>query len=159
MNMKAPRNSRHQRGLAMVEATIVLPLFLLLALGGAEFGRMLEQYNVINKQQQDGARYISGRAKAGTTGLVGLDFNAPDGNAYEAQNLVVYGNTAGAGDPVLVGLSPDDVTITALPGHVQVTVEYGYTPIFAGVVSMLLYGNDSSLNFPLRSSVVMRVVG
>ncbi|MBP3859681.1 MAG: pilus assembly protein, partial [Pseudomonas sp.] len=39
------RSSRAQRGLAMVELALTLPLLVLLMLAFAEFGRMLFQYN------------------------------------------------------------------------------------------------------------------
>lgn len=155
MNGRRSINVRKQRGLAMVEATIVLPLMFLLALGAAEFGRMLQFYNVLNKQQQDGARYLSARATFGTTGVVVLSGPAVD----EARNLVVYGNTQGTGSPLLIGLSIANVTVTSpSPNHIRVAVEYNYPPIFSPVFSMFGYGGDRNINFPLHSSIIMRVV-
>lgn len=156
MKTRQPITVRRQRGLAMVETTIVLPLLLLLALGAAEFGHMLQLYNVINKQQQDGARYLSARATFGTTGVVVLDGDIVE----EARNLVVYGNTQGTGTPLLVGFSTADVTFgSPSANHIRVAVEYQYTPIFGVVFSMFGYGPDMAINFPLRSSVVLPVVG
>lgn len=155
MNNRRSIKVRKQRGLAMVEATIILPLLFLLALGAAEFGRMLQFYNVINKQQQDGARYLSARATFGTTGVVVLS----GATVNEARNLVVYGNTQGTGAPLLEGLAVGDVTVTSpSPNHIRVAVEYNYPPIFSPIFSMFGYGTDAAIDFPLRSSVVMRVV-
>lgn len=149
----------YQKGLAMVEATIVLPLLFLLALAAAEFGHMLEQYNALNKQQQDGARFLSERATFGSTGTINLDFSAPNGSAYQARNLIVYGNVAGTGTPVLNGLSTSNVAITtATSEYIRVEVTYSYTPVLGAVFLMFGYGNDLALNFPLRSSIVMRVL-
>lgn len=147
---------RRQRGFAMVETTIVLPLLLILALGAAEFGQMLQMSNVINKQQQDGARYLSSRGTFGTTGVVVLDASIIDA----ARNLVVYGNTQGTGTPLLPGLSVEDVTVSIpSPNHIRVAVEYQYPPIFGNVFSMFGYGGGIAVNIPLISSVVMPVVG
>lgn len=162
--MKTPahsaRSRRCQRGLALVETTIFLPLLLLLAFLCAEFGWILMQYNTLNKAQQDGARYLASRATLGGTGVITLDSSAPDGNAYVTRNLIVYGNAAGTGTPLLPGLKTGDVSIanSATPGHVRINVNYAFVPIFGNVFSMFGYGSDLSLNFPLRSSVLMRAL-
>ncbi len=156
MKKERPVTARRQRGLAMVETTIVLPLLLLLAMASAEFGHMLNIHNVINKQQQDGARYLSARATYGTTGVVVLDAATVD----EARNLVVYGNTLGTGTPLLAGFTIEQVTVSVpSPRHIRVAVEYDYRPIFGRVFSMFGYGENLTIDFPLRGSVVIPVVG
>jgi len=148
-----------QQGVAIVEATIALPLFLLLALACGEIGRMLMQYNTLNKAQQDGARYLSYKAVDDSTNVIVLDFNGPNGNAYEAANLVVYGNRAGTGTPLLYGLTASDVTIdNPILEHVRITTTYNYTPVFGPVFSVFGFGTDISLTFPLQSSITMRVI-
>ena len=44
---KQRMNACGQRGLAMVEFAIALPLLVLMLLGIAEFGRLLYQYNTL----------------------------------------------------------------------------------------------------------------
>ena len=159
--MKPPTSAfpRRQRGLAAVETTIILPFLLLLAFLCAEFGRILMQYNTLNKAQQDGVRYLASNATFAGTGVITLSNTGPDGNGYVTRNLIVYGNAAGTGTPLLPGLSTGNVTINApTPGYVRVTVSYVFTPIFGNAFRMFGYGPNLSLNFPLQSSVQMRAL-
>lgn len=80
-----------QRGAAMIELVLVLPLLLLLAFLTTEFGRAVHQYQTITKSVRDAVRYLS--------------VHAPDTHVTEARNLVVYGNTTGAGTPLAPGLT------------------------------------------------------
>jgi Flp pilus assembly protein TadG len=87
--------SRRQRGVAIVEFALVLPLLLVLSFITTEFGRALYQYNSVAKSVRDAARFLStqtpGSAAAITT----------------AQNLVVYGRPAPrpADPPIAQGLT------------------------------------------------------
>ena len=153
-------NTQRQKGLAIVEVTIVLPLLFLLALAAAEFGRMIEQYNVLTKQLQDGARYLSARAVVGSTGIIDLSNPLVSQAVAETQNLVVYGYISANGQPLLKDMTTDDITFPAtVAGHIHVQAEYQYLPVFNALFSMFGFGDDIAVNIPLRSSVVMRVVG
>src|ERR1700687_3319868 len=48
-----------QRGTAIVEFALVLPLLLLLTMTTTEFGRAIYQYNTIVKSLRDATRYLS----------------------------------------------------------------------------------------------------
>src|SRR4029453_7599797 len=61
-----------QRGVATIEFAICAPILLLLMLATAEVGRMLIQYNTLNKAVRDGARYAVREAAAGSPLLPGL---------------------------------------------------------------------------------------
>jgi Flp pilus assembly protein TadG len=86
-----------QKGVAIVEFALILPFLLLLSFFTIEFGRAIWEYNTLTKSVRDGARYLStqqpGSAAAKTT----------------ARNLIVYGNPAGTGAPLAVGLSTSNV--------------------------------------------------
>lgn len=136
-----PDRRRPQRGLAAVELAILTPVFLLLMLGTAEFGRACYEYNTLTKAVREGARFLSARALNGA-GVVDIS----DGDQLTAQRLVVYGNPGGTGAPRLAGFATDDVTIaTTVPAdggtHVVITATYDYTPIFA-VVPRFGQGED-----------------
>lgn len=167
MNSRHVNSKRRQRGVAMVEMCIVLPLLLLLALAAGEFGRAFMLYNTLNKTQQDGARYLANTAIRGTLGDICLgSFPTCDGtggNVLETQNLIVYGDIGGGlpGTELLDGLSTSDVAISepaALPGFVRVQVTYNFIPVFGPVFSMFGFGADISLNFPLVSTITMRAL-
>lgn len=80
-----------QNGVALVEFALVLPLLLVMTFITTELGRAMYQYNTITKSLRDGARYLS--------------VHAPGTHLTEARNLIVYGNVAGTGAPLTVGLT------------------------------------------------------
>jgi hypothetical protein len=119
-----------QRGLAMTEMAVVLPLMLMFILATAEFGRAFWQFNVLTKSVQDGARFAAGRGLFGSTEVVVIT----DDLRQEVGNLVVYGNTSGNGSTILPGLSTTGVTIESPGGgDVLVRSRYAYAPLFGFV--------------------------
>lgn len=147
---------RHRaRGLAAVEFAIILPLVLLIMLATAELGRALYQYNTLTKAVQDGARYLSNEAtKGSSTGLINLDTTKES----QTRNLVVFGNPAGAGAPLLPGLAPERVTVTSPdPLHVEVRVNYPYQPIFPSLPGFGAM-SDMSTAWTLSAVTTMRAI-
>jgi Flp pilus assembly protein TadG len=149
-------SNKRQRGLAIVEFTIVLPLMLLLLLATAELGRAFYEYNTLTKTVRDGARYLADVALDGTTGIVDLT----DAKIAETVNLVVYGNIAGTGDPLLNGLSVADISVVeANPTHIQVSASYQYSPIFPGGIPTFGLGSGNiSTGYMFQAQVTMRVL-
>jgi Flp pilus assembly protein TadG len=80
-----------QRGVAIVEFALILPLLLVMTFIVTEFGRALYQYNTIAKSVRDAARYLS--------------VQTPGTHVTEARNLIVFGNIAGTGTPLALGLT------------------------------------------------------
>ena len=68
----APLVRPGQRGTAIIEFAIALPLLLFLLLATAETGRLLSQYDTLNKAVRDAARYLATNALGGTTGVVSI---------------------------------------------------------------------------------------
>src|SRR5713101_7092567 len=97
------RFRRDERGIQLVELAIVLPIFILLFGATAEFGRYFYEYTTLAKAARVGARYLATAAVKTTE----------DANA---KNIVVFGNTAGTGTPILTGLDVSNVTITRSGG-------------------------------------------
>lgn len=127
---------RSQRGVALVEFALVLPLLILLSMITAEFGRALYQYNTLAKAARDGARYLSVRLASPET-------------TSHAKNIVVFGNTDGTGDPLLPGLTlanvPDPAwgTTGSYPAVSTVTMSvtnFGFTALFPRAFG-LMFGN------------------
>lgn len=149
-------SSRHgQRGIAVIEMAIVLPVLFLLMVGVTEIGRILYQYNTLNKANRDAVRYLTGEAAVGSTDVIFIN------DALEAQtkNLVVYGNIAGSGPPLIGGLTVGDVTVSIVDAlHVGVDVVFEYDPIFSASLETFGYGAGPLLAFDLYSSVVMRAL-
>jgi len=125
-----------QAGVALVEFALVLPLLLLLTFIVTEYGRAIYQYNTLAKSVRDAARYLS--------------IQSPGTKITEAKNLVIYGNPAGTGTPLAIGLTtthvPDPVWnppagASPVINTVTVTItNYTFTPLIASAFG-LNFGN------------------
>lgn len=152
MQVRTHKHSQSQRGVAMVEFAIVLPLLLLLLLAIAEFGRMLYQYNNLLQANRDAVRYLAGQAWNGNLGLVEIN------PVLEARtkNLAVYGTPTPQGNTVVPGLTTGDVQVSTVgTEHVQVRISYMFQPVIGNGLPALI-GDAIPLNFPLVATTVMR---
>jgi hypothetical protein len=145
--LRLQRFVRDENGLQLVEVAIVVPIFLMLFAATAEFGRYYYEYTTLSKNVRDAARYL-------TTVYPGQGDST-------AQKMIVYGNPAGTGSPILQGLDPTNVKITYKGGAIAsnpdtVTVEiinYKHTPIFD--LGKLTKTNFST-NVGIKPSVTMK---
>jgi Flp pilus assembly protein TadG len=143
---------RHdEEGVQLLELAIVLPIMLLMFAAVAEFGRYFYEYSTAAKGARLGARYLA--SKSATS-------NVTD---YEtiAKNIVVYGNAAGDGDPLLPGMTTANVDVqysggpASVPELVTVSiVDYQHESLFD--LGGLLNTPSLSLNVDVRPSVTMR---
>lgn len=143
---------RDERGVQLVELAIVLPVMMVFFAAVAEFGRYFYEYTTLAKGSRVAVRYL---ATACTNGA----------DDAAAKNLVIYGNLAGSGNPILSNLTPSNVTITrrnsagtpmtgGVPNTVTVEiVNYQHTPIFdlAGLTK-----SSATLAIAVKPSVTMR---
>lgn len=92
---------RRQRGVALVELALMMPLLLMLTLVVTELGRAMYQYSLLTRSVRDAVRYASVQA-IGT-------------RAAETQNLVVYGTTTAGtnSQPLVSGLTLANVSTPA----------------------------------------------
>ncbi len=150
------RKGRRCRGNAASEFAIALPFLLLLMVGSAELGRMMYSYITLDKAVRASARYVADHALDGSTGLILISADV----ASSARNLVVYGAPAiGDGEPLLDGLSGNDVTVQAIDNiHLQVTASYQFTPLFSHIPTFGFTQQDISLEVTLNSAVTMRAL-
>ncbi len=145
-----------QRGVAMVEFVIGAPLLLLLLYVTAELGRVLVQYSMLADAARDADRYLASNALLGASGVVSLSGTITGA----ARNLAVYGNAAGAGAPILPGLSTGQVTIGSdASNDVSVSVAYPYQSLFGGTIPDFLdSGSISTGAVTLRVYTSMRAL-
>lgn len=139
-----------ERGTQFVELAIVLPILLLLFATTAEFGRFFYTYTTLTKATRSAARYL-----VTTPNKTGADAGA--------QNLVVYGNTEGTGNPIVGGLSTNNVqivregTVNGFPEKVTVVIDgYIYQPIFD--LGKFVGNRSVSLNVEIKPSTTMRLM-
>lgn len=142
------RLAREERGAQLVELAIVLPIFLMLFGAAAEFGRYFYEYTTLDKAARAGSRYLVTAAVNNTEDTI-------------AKNIVVYGNPAGTGTPIVKGLTTDNVIITraggvpVLPQTVTVQIlNYKYQPVFD--LGKLIKVPSLSMNIEVKPSVTMR---
>ena len=143
-----------QRGAVLVEMALVTPILLLLMLATAEITRAFIDHNTLTKATRNGVRYVAANAIQGTTGVVFVSAAL----MVETKNLVVYGNIAGTGAPVLLGLTPANITVTDVGAkNIQVSASYTISG-FIGPVLPNFYGGSISLLHDLQASVTMRAL-
>jgi Flp pilus assembly protein TadG len=142
------RRFRDERGTQLVELAIVLPLLVVLFAATAEFGRYFYEYTTLAKAARAATRYLATSA-VNATG---------DG---KAKNIVVFGNEAGTGSPLIPGLTTSNVVITrqggvpSLPQTVKVEIySFKHQPIFD--LGKLTKVTSLSLNVDVKPSVTMR---
>jgi hypothetical protein len=142
------RLRRDEQGVQIAELAIALPLFLLLFGATAEFGRYFYEYSTLAKASRVGARYLSFSALRADEELA-------------AKNIIVYGNTAGTGDPILTGLDRANISISYDGGHPAVpervtvqVINYQHVPIVdLGALTRI---SSLSMAIDVKPSVTMR---
>ena len=143
---------KKQRGLAVIEFAIVVPVMLFLMLATAEFGRVFYQYNTLTKAVQSGARYAS-KPLLTTNELTNLDAAF----MQRIQNIVVYGNevVADGSTPVLDGFAANssNVQINSSSANKTITIQATYNYGFSVLSDMQLLG-FSLPTLTLKASVV-----
>jgi Flp pilus assembly protein TadG len=142
------RFRQEERGAQLAELAIVLPIFLLMFGAVAEFGRYFYEYTTLAKATRAGTRYLISAKSSGAEDAI-------------AKNIVVYGNPAGTGTPVVKGLTPANVVVTrtggtpTVPQTVTVGISgYKYQPAFD--LGKMLNIPSLSLNVDVKPSMTMR---
>ena len=87
----------NERGSTLVEFAIGVTVFVTAMFAVLEFGRALWVHNALSDAARRGARYA---VMHGT------------GDSAQVKNIVVYGNDAGSGQPMLDNLSTANVNVT-----------------------------------------------
>ena len=143
---------RTERGQAIVELALTLPLLLLVVLGIFDFGLMFQRFEIVTNAAREGAR-------------VGVlpDYTDPHQAEVHAENYLHYSGLPGttavntAGCPLGAALSPGRVCISVQPGTatipatatsaaktvqlVVVTVTYDHGHVFVGPLTQLFGGS------------------
>jgi hypothetical protein len=145
------RFRRDERGVQLLELAIVLPILLVLFGAVAEFGRYFYEYTTVAKGARAGARYLASKSVMSTE----KDWKG------DAKKIVVYGNTAGSGSPILTDLKVENVDVQYLggtngvPETVKVSIiNYPHKSVFD--LGKLLNSPSLSLNIDIKPSVTMR---
>lgn len=128
------RKLHNQKGQAMVEMALVLPLLLLLVFGIIEFGRIFNAYLVVNNASREGARYAA-------VGKAYSDITPEINNLTSTLGTVTVEFTPSNGDDREEGKS------------VQVKISHTL-PLITPIVGPLISGDDELV---IEASTTMRV--
>lgn len=144
----------YQKGIAVIEAVIVLPIVIFIILIVGELGNAILQYNTLTQAARDGARYIAGAAEA-NTGVIQLT----QAKIEAAENLVLSGDID-AGTPVLPDLSIDNISVELIPNskNILVSVAYDYQPIFFPNIPTIMGISGTGGAFTMNAEIVMRIL-
>jgi Flp pilus assembly protein TadG len=144
---------RNEQGTQLAELAIVLPILMVLFAGTVEFGRYFYTYNTLSKATRIGSRY-----------MVTADVSTLEKD--KAKNLVVYGNTAGTGSPLIEDLKVEQVEVTPRNAAGQVMTAGVPNTITVEIVGFkhkpllnlggLIKNKDFSLDIDVKPSVTMR---
>ena len=94
--LRLKKNKDNERGATLVEFSIGVTVFAVAMFAVLEFSRLLWVHNALTDAARRGARYA-------------VMHSATD--SASVKNVVVYGNAAGTGNPMLENLTVDDVDV------------------------------------------------
>ncbi len=86
----------NEKGATLVEFSLGVTVFAMAMFAVLEFGRVLWAHNALTDAARRGARYAALHAQADSSSV---------------KNVVVYGNAAGTGNPMLPNLTTDKVLV------------------------------------------------
>ena len=147
--IKRHRFIKSERGGALAELAILVPLLVIMVAAVTEIGRLFQTYTALSKSTRAAARYLSNQAY-------------DDAQIARAKNVAVCGKVDCTGaDPLVPGLTTDNIVVTpefkAGGGGNPITVtisitDYTFQPIFnLGA----LINNDRFTTLPASGSTTM----
>lgn len=89
-----------ERGAALVETAIALPMFLMLATGFFEFGRLVHHHQQLENAARDAARFLS-RVSVIDQDIQDSCADSAGTVVHQARNVAMYGNIQATGTPLL----------------------------------------------------------
>lgn len=138
--------SKHQKGAAMVEVAIAVPLFFTLIFGVVQFGWLLNNYIMLNNAALVGAREFAkqrGYTTPRTVAVAAINAALPTMNQSLVTITTSVGGTACATDTACVTLLGNATTAPASNAKVTVTLSYTFNKLISGSLAGI---NVSTLN-------------
>ena len=158
-------NLKRQKGLAMVEFAIILPVLLYFLFGVIQYGWLLSKYMGLTNAAQVGVLYLVSQGIStstpytntvasicgqnnGALGVTLCNASYPPGNNSIAIAIALYGTTCNT-DATCVALLPPTANCNSSTGTATVTVSYGFTAI----VPAKLYPTSSPISSTISASL------
>lgn len=127
MKPKNTQQARHERGAAMIEMALTLPLLLLLSIGVFEFGRAFQYWQVLTNATREGAR------------LAVLPGTSDDDVTSRVVSYLSSGRLTSAGSATVTVVHNDEISIgTGTASASTVTVQYPFEFIVLQPIARLV---------------------
>jgi Flp pilus assembly protein TadG len=142
----AVKHLRNERGAAMLETALTLPLVLFVAVGIFEFGRAYQTWQVLTNAAREAARVavLPGASTSAATTRAARYMESGQLPAYGSATVAVTPETLDLGGGVTAGAS-------------RVTVSYPFQFIVLQPVAQLVNGGSTlGAPFTMTASAVMR---
>jgi Flp pilus assembly protein TadG len=140
--------TRSEKGAALLEAAITIPILLLIAVGIFEFGRAYQTWQVLTNAAREGARVaVLPDPTAGIPEQRVRDYLEAGGLKYTAD------------DDVVVDVNDSDtITVNGAPVSAShVTVDYPFEfMVIGGVVKLISPQSELGGDLTMRAEAVMR---
>jgi len=104
----AKRSRSHERGAAVLEAAVVLPVILILMGGIYDFGRAFATLSAAQKSMRGSVRYLT---------LQPFPFVCSNAARDNARKLALYGNIAGSGNLLVSAWQSGDISVSLTDGN------------------------------------------
>ena len=133
---------RNERGAALIEAAITIPIILLIAVGIFEFGRAYQTWQVLTNAAREGARVaiLSDKTDAEVTAAVRNYMQAGGLPGYGSAGVVINRNVA-------LGTNTGS----------KITVNYPFSfMVLNGVAKLVAKGSTAGKPLTMQSVAVMR---
>jgi len=157
--MKTKMIIKDQKGGALIEFTIVLPLLILLVIGAIEFGLLCYNKQVIANASREGAR----------AGIIAFRDGEPDGGKYFkdddqiktiiknycATHVITFSASPDLDTDLNVTLDPtnrEDTTSFEFGDHFEVKVSYDY----GFLISSLFGSSDQNGQYEIKAATMMK---
>jgi Flp pilus assembly protein TadG len=145
--MQTMRTNRSERGAALLEAAITIPMLLLIAVGIFEFGRAYQTWQVLTNAAREGARVaVLPDPTPGNAEQRVLDYLEAGQLNYDPDDVDVVVNRS------------DTITVNGAPVSAsRVTVDYPFQfMVLGGVVKLVSPQSDLGDALTMRAEAVMR---
>lgn len=144
MALQPMKRLRSQRGAALLEAAMTIPILLLIAVGIFEFGRAYQFWQVLTNGAREAARYKV----------------TPGSTVTEAQNVALtYMNAGGVTGCTAACISVSTTGVTA-GTQTTVTIQYPFQFIVIQPIARMVTGSSSMPNaLTMTASATMRNEG
>ena len=154
---RAHRRTRYgcrsdERGVALVEFVLVLPLLLVILFAMLDFGRVFNYWIDATHLANEGARFAAVNKNPNTAGTLQA-YIQQQADTDELRN----GGSASVPDPLQICIDFPNGATVGEPVHVTATATYNWLPFLSSDLSLDVFGHKLPLASAVSASSTMRL--